>query len=1350
MISMNSQSIWSIPIILLLVGAQIAFTGILLSRGYLEDTASGRIPTLEDVASVLDCVLYTWIGPLLSIGAQRHLDDCDMWELPKNERTNIVSQQYRQVSRQSLLRGILSISRADIFFQFVFAILWSVLLYAIPYFMYLLLLYVSNYNGHNSALPWIYGICMLVAMIGSGVFYQQAHFIGQRLRIRSKTIMLNQIFHKCLNKLPENIQDFVSIYEKSDSASFSGMGRSSSASLWDSDTIACMLKTEAEDIAESLSNIHISVGGVIQVVLALALLWHLIGISVLLGLVGMALIAVFVGVLSIGMSKSYGILIIATDNRKSYIQEALQNIHNIRILAWESLVLGKIKRARNLELDALWYRQLIYAGFIMSTRGGSLVIFGFALGAYVVFFSNTLDAPTAFTCLVLFELLTSVVIQFPDIIYWYYQCISSNRRITTFLSQPEQTGPMVNDYMDIRERSERIAITDGEFSWYQQEEIEWHKDDSMMITRTNFNLTGIHIEFKLKEINVIVGAPRSGKTSLLMALLDEMPRTSGFVYFPRNRRVYENYGTPNNSVAFVAQKPWIRNATIRDNIIFGRFYDETRYHQVLQSCALEYDIDNLYAGDQTMLGEDGFKLSLSLEQRISFARAVYSQAKHLLIDDCFSDMEPGISEHIISSCILGPLMAERTIILVTKELELLTHVASFAVMLKKGHVAAKGQPAHVLEHMKLSRTSTIETISESDMQCTSGVLLTDFPIYSVARKPDTTVRDSMQVMHDMPIPGAITNIDMFNSCKVYFHLLGSYKSWIATILLLLLCQAMLIGSFYWIERWTGDEKGEQSSAIYYSIYTLIIISSVLTIGISTFRMYKMGIDAGRNLHNKLVNRIMYANIKLFDTTSVEVILRRLFQQSIIIDQELSINITALISQAVALLAYLTAIIIIIPVFAPIALLLVIWYLHSSYRYLATSNRLKSLAVHFKDKFMLLFNEALRDPVTLRASGIQYRLMAEGEQLIDAMSRPSYLQSATNQWMLCRARIISVIALLSTLVMLLLSIDHVDASTFGFTLVCALMFSFSAINAVEHMTKCGMSMDAIKFTEKCQQIQREVSSNIGVTGLSKHWPNLGEIEIKTLSSMKTGNSYLPVHSLSISIRSGEQVGIYGRTVTERFSVPAALLRFIEGRSGHIFIDGIDINQVPLRDLRSRVTFITNKPSLLSGTIRNYVDPFGIYEDEELYQVLYRCHIISDEDMRTRTTNSELVDLDMEVDDMDFSLCEQRLLAVAQGILRNNKIVIIDESITEDNDTDAQVQQIVHTEFKGVTIFFISPQPHLAVEYDHILVFDEERPAEWDTPANLIHQEHSNFRAICERFGDIELLKSMSLNRLKRSK
>src|SRR5262249_40793137 len=142
----------------------------------------------------------------------------------------------------------------------------------------------------------------------------------------------------------------------------------------------------------------------------------------------------------------------------------------------------------------------------------------------------------------------------------------------------------------------------------------------------------------------------------------------------------------------------IRNASIRENILFGRPYDEVRYVKVLQACELEYEIDSLYAGDQTMLGDNGVRLSRSQEQRISLARAVYGMARHLIIDDCFSTMDSTLFEHIANACLLGPLMRDRTCILVTSRPELFEHAAVFAVLLKNGAIAAKGPPSAVLEY----------------------------------------------------------------------------------------------------------------------------------------------------------------------------------------------------------------------------------------------------------------------------------------------------------------------------------------------------------------------------------------------------------------------------------------------------------------------------------------------------------------------------------------------------------------------------------------------------------------------------------------------------------------------------
>ncbi|KAI9596619.1 hypothetical protein BDF19DRAFT_19704 [Syncephalis fuscata] len=1343
----TGQLEWSSSAALLMVGMQFALLGAFLSQGVAKEASSGRIVTLENIASILDCILFTWIGPLLSIGAKRRLEDCDMWDLPKREQANIISHIYRRISCHSILRGIILVSRFDIACQVAFAVLWSGSLYAIPYFMYCLLSNIANPDEISTVLPWVYMIGMLLAMISSGIFYQQAHFIGQRLRVRSRTLIMDQLFQKCLNKPPCNPQSSIPIHDKSTEASTVDPSYNSQLLSWDADIITCMIKTETEDISEALGNIHTGVGGVIQIILAAIFLWNLIGTSMLFGLAGICVITAFIGILSIVMTRIYSNLLTATNNRKICVQEALRNIYNIRLLAWEKLILRKINQARNEELDALWHRQLTYAGFIMATRGGPAIIGSCALGGYTLFLQQKLDASTAFTCLILFELLASAIIQLPDIIYWCSQCGASNKKITAFLSQQETMDVAMSDYMDIRERNDRVAISDGEFSWYQQEEIEWNIESGVVITRTNFSLTSIHIEFKLNKLNIITGGPSSGKTSLLMALLDEMPRNSGTVFLPKNRRVYENYGTPNSSIAFVAQKPWIRNASIRDNILFGRLYDEIRYTQVLQACALEFDIDNLYAGDETILGDNGIKLLLSQEQRISLARAVYSQAKHLIIDDCFTALEPALFEHIANNCLLGPLMCDRTCILVTNQLELFEQTAVFAVLLKSGHVAAKGPPMMVLEHMKNMKTTPFDIVDGLSLRSADSVVVVDYPIYSVARKADNIPKEKAVQPEEVPTPNTALDKKCITSYKMYLSAAGSINSWIFALILVLICQAAIIYQLYWLRIWVTDVDNNQHSKFYFGIYALLTATSVMAIGIPAAYLYAMGIKTGETMHNRLISSIMHANMKLFDTTPVDVLLRRLFQQSIVVDQELPINITSLVGSVVTFLGYLVVAIIAVPVFTPVALLLVVWHYYAARYYLRTSYYLKKLTVNFKSDFLLLLNEVLRDPVTIRVSGIQERLTAEGERLIDAMSRPAYLQAAASQWMLNQARMASVFAVWSTISLMLLSLDTIDASLFGFVVVCMLIPSLSINGMIEHMTKVGEDTRAIKFIAKYLQITQESAKNTGAISLSVHWPNQGAIEIQTLSSMKTGNSYLPVHSLSISIGSGERVGIYGRTSTERFSLPAALLRLIESSDGHLFIDGVDISKVSLYDLRSRVTFISNKPILLSGTLRSNLDPFGRHEDTTICDVLYRCHLINDDESAVLSRDLRNLDLEVEENDPKFSMSERRLLAVAQAILRNNKVVIVDESMTDDPDTDAQLQQIVHSEFKNATMLLISPQPHLAVDYDHILVFDEDRPAEWDTPANLIYRQNSNFHAICQRFGDIELLKAMALNKPK---
>ncbi|KAI5288946.1 hypothetical protein KEM52_000971 [Ascosphaera acerosa] len=215
-----------------------------------------------------------------------------------------------------------------------------------------------------------------------------------------------------------------------------------------------------------------------------------------------------------------------------------------------------------------------------------------------------------------------------------------------------------------------------------------------------FRLIDLDVEFQIGALNAVVGPTGSGKSSLLMALLGEMKLLSGAVHLPgsgldRPSLRRDPVTGLADSVAYCAQEAWLVNATIRDNITFATDWDEARYNAVLKACALERDMRILDSGDQTLVGEKGISLSGGQKQRISLARAVYSSARHLLLDDCLSAVDSHTARHIVQETLMGPLMYGRTCVLVTHNVALVAPKAALVVLMKGGRIVAQGTPAEV-------------------------------------------------------------------------------------------------------------------------------------------------------------------------------------------------------------------------------------------------------------------------------------------------------------------------------------------------------------------------------------------------------------------------------------------------------------------------------------------------------------------------------------------------------------------------------------------------------------------------------------------------------------------------------
>ncbi|KAJ2522930.1 hypothetical protein H4217_000405, partial [Coemansia sp. RSA 1939] len=173
-----------------------------------------------------------------------------------------------------------------------------------------------------------------------------------------------------------------------------------------------------------------------------------------------------------------------------------------------------------------------------------------------------------------------------------------------------------------------------------------------------------------------------------------------------------NVGLVLHDIAYVGQDTWLRNATFRENILFGEEYDKERYEEVLRVCALKPDLRIFPAGDETEIGERGVTLSGGQRQRVALARAVYSHRRILLIDDCLSAVDAHTGKHILMECLLSKtkLMQGRTRVLITHHVPMCLPYADFMVMMNNGRVVLKGAPQDLKAQGVL--TSALEELDD--------------------------------------------------------------------------------------------------------------------------------------------------------------------------------------------------------------------------------------------------------------------------------------------------------------------------------------------------------------------------------------------------------------------------------------------------------------------------------------------------------------------------------------------------------------------------------------------------------------------------------------------------------------
>ncbi|KAJ3113003.1 hypothetical protein HK098_007865, partial [Nowakowskiella sp. JEL0407] len=404
----------------------------------------------------------------------------------------------------------------------------------------------------------------------------------------------------------------------------------------------------------------------------------------------------------------------------------------------------------------------------------------------------------------------------------------------------------------------------------------------------------------------------------------------------------------------------------------------------------------------------------------------------------------------------------------------------------------------------------------------------------------------------------------------------------------------------------------------------------------------------------------------------------------------------------------------------------------------------------------LFSETLQGVVTIRAYGQENRFETENNSKTDTNHRSFFYLWVANRWLCLRTDLISATVVFVSGAGLVAS--GISPGWAGLCLSYTLEFTEFLLWLVRSHAEMEMGMNAVERIIEYSSVEQEPAAIIEPRP-PQEWPTSGAIVVDGLTVKYAPDLGPVLTDLSFKVGGGQKVGIVGRTGAGKSTLSLAFFRILPFASGTIKIDGLDIQNIGLHDLRSRLTIIPQDPVLFSGTLRQALDPLEEHDDEAIWGALQRVQFLESMQQHQDTQKSEefsdvesssalTLEYNVAENGTNFSQGQRQLLCLARALLRKSKVVILDEATASvDNATDALIQQTIRSELSNATVLTIAHRLRTVVDYDLILVLDHGKLLEFDTPWTLLQKESGSFKKMAEETGEIDELVDIAKTKAK---
>ncbi|KAJ3656713.1 hypothetical protein Zmor_015763 [Zophobas morio] len=983
------------------------------------------------------------------------------------------------------------------------------------------------------------------------------------------------------------------------------------------------------------------------------------------------------------------------DERLQKTQETLSAIKIVKMYTWEKYFNDKVIDAREKEIRGM--QLIFYLKFIILQIGllNGKIAFYLLIMTYK-WLGNHVTAEIVYYIDYSFHILSHTLgIRFPSAISQVAEVTASVKRLGNVLKAlevqetPEETDLVIKP---------KVALNNVDVTFKEKH----------VLHSINLNVD--------LGVTLITGQVGSGKSFLLKTILKEFEPSNGTVL-------------TQGRISYASQEPWLFPSSIKQNILFGEKYDETRYQEVLKVCALLYDFELLAEGDATIVEDRGNNLSKGQQARVNLARAVYKESEIYLLDDCLSALDSQVSDFIFKECIMK-FLQNKLVIFVSHNVSHVKEVDNVVIM-RNGVVTSHVKSAEISEKDILQEVDAEETTIESG---------DDLEVEAEADEETKIITETTterKVYQEVKKKGKVD----FDVYKKYLDFGGGI--WALLLVVSLYGTAQFFDSYgdKLVSRWVNfeqeianltlfnttnttvlqaKEEAEDNRDYVLQMFTAMIILNTVFSVFKSVGFYSVIRRASINLHKYMITHVINATMHFFDTNFIGNILNRFSKDLTTTDEYLPIIYhyvfgTGLYVTGVIVVIATVNVYFLIPTTFFLGLLIVL-----RMYYLKTARSLKRLDAITRSPVVGHLNATLEGLTTIRAFKAENSLRDEYDRHQDLYTSATYIFTnmmrafAFGLDFLCTLFIAAVIA------RFVFSNDVFLAGSVGLAISQALRMTGTlqwGVRIWAEMENCMTSVERVlEYTEvKQESTQGQDLDN---------WPKEGEVKYQNVYLSYNESDEYVLKNISFTAHPQEKIGIVGRTGAGKSSIISTLFRLYEV-DGTIAIDGVDTKLMSLDCLRKHISIIPQDPVLFTGTIRDNIDPEGQYTDDVIWNAIDSAYL-----------KKLIPSLDYEITESgsSFSVGQRQLICLARAIVRNNKIIVLDEATANmDPETDELIHQTIHKSFKDCTVFTIAHKLHSIINCDKIIVMDKGEMIECGDPDSLLQNKKGNFYRMVKKAG-----------------